>query len=143
AYAVDSDGDGRRDLFASWHDIIGSVANYFVRHGWKSKQPVVSDASFTADFHGDIPKKNSLKPDSTVAVLAHSGVTFDDVAAPDAAARLIAFAGKDAPEYYVGFKNFYVITRYNRSAMCAMAVWQLGNEVATARKMANEKVASK
>ena len=43
------------------------------------------------------------------------------------------FEGSDGQELHVGYHNFYVITRYNRNAMYAMAVWQLGNEIAAAR----------
>ena len=44
SYAVDFDGDGRRDLWGSTADAIGSVANYFSRHGWRSGAPVISRA---------------------------------------------------------------------------------------------------
>ncbi|MEL6869205.1 MAG: lytic murein transglycosylase B [Pseudomonadota bacterium] len=138
AYAVDSDGDGRRDLFGSWEDIIGSVANYFVRHRWQRGAAVVSDATLTKDYHGELPRKNALKVNTTSAVLSHEGVTFEADVAPDAGARLIVFEGAQGPEYYVGFDNFYVITRYNRSSMYAMAVWQLGNAVAQARAAATD-----
>ncbi|MEM7612646.1 MAG: lytic murein transglycosylase B [Pseudomonadota bacterium] len=136
AYAIDADNDGRRDLFASWDDIIGSVANYFVRHKWREDGAVVSNARLSDGFSGEIPARNSLKADSTVGELSNAGVAIEQPLAPDAAARLIAFEGESGPSYFVGYHNFYVITRYNRSAMYAMAVWQLGNDIAAARSAA-------
>ncbi|MEN7342645.1 MAG: lytic murein transglycosylase B [Pseudomonadota bacterium] len=133
-YAVDADGDGRRDLFSSWEDIIGSVANYFVRHGWRSDTEVVASATLGSNFSGEVPKKNRLKTDDTIDGLSEKGVMFSTGLAGDEKARLIAFDGESGPKYYVGFHNFYVITRYNRSAMYAMAVWQLGNDIAAARE---------
>lgn len=133
-YAVDADGDGRRDLFGSWQDIIGSVANYFVRHHWRSDAEVVSQARLGEKFSGKIPQRNTLKADSSVGALSRDGVEFSTGLPADANARLIAFEGEDGPLYYVGFHNFYVITRYNRSPMYAMAVWQLGNDIAAARQ---------
>ncbi|MEL7310543.1 MAG: lytic murein transglycosylase B [Pseudomonadota bacterium] len=144
AYAVDADDDGRRDLFDSWTDILGSVANYFVRHRWQAGEPVVAPAALDGEFSGEIPSKNLLKADSTVGELERVGVVIDasQPLAADMPARLIAMEGKQGPEYRVGLHNFYVITRYNRSAMYALAVWQLGNEVASRRAtMSQQKLA--
>ncbi len=134
AYAVDANEDGRRDLWGNWHDIIGSVANYFVRHKWQPGQEVVSAATLNTNFEGTLPEKNSLKADSSIAALSQQGVSFATDLPADSKARLIAFEGEDGPQYYVGFHNFYVITRYNRSAMYAMAVWELGSEIGVARR---------
>lgn len=135
AYAVDADADGQRDLFGNWSDIIGSVANYFVRHRWESGQPVVADASLSDGFAGSIPEKNSLKADTSIGALRADGVRIatDDALTNDMPARLIVFEGEQGTVYHVGLHNFYVITRYNRSAMYAMAVWQLGTAVAERR----------
>ena len=136
AYAVDSNGDGRRDLWNSWEDVIGSVANYFVAHKWRPGEEVTSRATLPARFSGDVPAKNALKADASVAALSDDGVVFSTGLPGGASARLIAFEGAEGPEYWVGFHNFYVITRYNRSAMYAMAVWQLGSEIVTAAEAA-------
>ena len=133
AYAIDADNDGQRDLFANWHDIIGSVANYFIRHGWQEGMPVTASANKGEHFRGKTPAKNKLKPYTTVAALSAKGLLFSTDQAGDAATTLITFEGKQGKEYWVGFDNFYVITRYNHSAMYAMAVWQLGNEIAQRR----------
>lgn len=135
-YAVDSDGDGRRDLWQSWEDVIGSVANYFVSHKWRAGEQVVAAASLSNGFSGTLPERNTLKMTQTVAELSRQGVTFSTDRELDDKAKLIVFEGESGPLYFVGFHNFYVITRYNRSWMYAMAVWQLGNDIAAARAAA-------
>ena len=131
AYAVDSTDDGRRDIWENWSDVMGSVANYFVRHGWKPGEPVVSSATLGSQWTGPTPK-NQLKADETVTSLSHQGVIFSTELGGDAKAQLLTLVGEDGEEYWVGLHNFFVITRYNRSVMYALAVHQLGQEVALA-----------
>ena len=135
AYSVDADADGKRDLFNSWTDIIGSVANYFVRHRWESGAPVIAKATRDDAFTGQVPEKNTLKADSSIEALLAQGVTIhtSDELTAQMPARLIAMQGEEGPVYHVGLHNFYVITRYNRSAMYAMAVWELGTKIAARR----------
>jgi len=132
AYAVDGDGDGKRDLLGNWDDILASVANYFVRHGWRAGEPVTVRG--TVDNPEAFPVgKNRPKLVDTVASLGDKGVNFETVLDAAAPTQLIAFEGDDGDEYWVGFKNFYVITRYNHSSMYAMAVYQLATELAQAK----------
>ena len=128
-YAVDGDGDGRRDLFDNWDDVLASVANYFIEHDWQRNQPVVSRAHLDAEANVPI-KKNGLKLTSTVAELANAGILFDTDLERRADAELISLEGEDEQEYWVGFHNFYVITRYNRSVMYALSVFQLSEALA-------------
>jgi membrane-bound lytic murein transglycosylase B len=131
AYAVDGDGDGRRDLLGNWDDILASVANYFVRHGWRAGEPVA--VRVDVDDPRSFPVgQNKLKLDETVESLVARGVRFETDLDRSAETRLLGFEGEDGDEYWVGFNNFYVITRYNRSAMYAMAVYQLATELARA-----------
>ena len=129
AYAVDSSDDGKRDIWTNWTDVIGSIANYFVRHGWIADQPVVAASTLGSQWRGKTPE-NILKAQETVTSLSHQGVIFSTALAGDEKAQLITLAGEDGDEYWVGFHNFFVITRYNRSVMYALAVHQLGQEIA-------------
>ena len=129
AYAVDSSADAKRDIWTNWADVIGSVANYFVRHGWRSNDQVVAQASLSNQWRGD-PPENTLKPQETVTSLSHQGVLFATDLAGDQQSQLLTLIGDDGEEYWVGFHNFFVITRYNRSVMYALAVHQLGQEIA-------------
>lgn len=129
AYAVDSTGDGKRDIWGNWTDVAGSVANYFVEHGWQSDKPVTTQATLSKRYQGPVPK-NALKVDSTVQSLSDSGVLFETALPSTADTRLLTLEGADGTEHWVGFHNFFVITRYNRSVMYAMAVHQLAQEIA-------------
>jgi len=131
AYAVDSTDDGKRDIWENWEDVIGSVANYFVRHGWKNGEPVASPATLGSMWHGDDPE-NGLKANATVESLSQQGVVFATELDKAADARLLSLVGDEGKEYWVGFHNFFVITRYNRSVMYALAVHQLGQEIEVA-----------
>ncbi len=131
AYAVDSSNDGRRDIWTDWQDVIGSVANYFVEHGWQRGNPVVAQASLGSNWEGTAEtSSNSLSPKGTVASLSRQGVVFATDLADDQESELLVLAGDQGDEYWVGFHNFFVITRYNRSVMYALAVHQLGQEIA-------------
>ena len=129
AYAVDSTDDGKRDIWTNWSDVIGSVANYFVRHGWQADKQVVAPATLGAQWQGETPE-NQLKAEETVTSLSHQGAMFSTELAGEEPAQLITLTGEDGKEYWVGFHNFFVITRYNRSVMYALAVHQLGQEIA-------------
>ena len=129
AYAVDATGDGRRDIWNDWRDVAGSIANYFLAHKWQPGEDVVAQASLSGQFTGPVPPAR-LSPDSTVGSLSEDGVLFATNLPTDSATRLIELEGHDGPEYWVGFHTFFVITRYNRSVMYALAVHQLGEAVA-------------
>jgi membrane-bound lytic murein transglycosylase B len=127
-FAVDGDGDGSCDLWSNWHDVIYSVANYLKVHGWRDGEPVITEAklSNTDLTHFDV---STLALNETVQSLRDKGVRFETQLPPDAPAMLAVLRGRSGPEYRVAFNNFYVITRYNRSTMYALAVYELGQAV--------------
>ena len=129
-YAVDGDGDGNRDLLENWDDILASVANYFVANGWRPNQPVVAESTAADTFEAPTGK-NRLKLDETVSSLTDRGLKFETDLDASAPARLISLEGENGREYWIGFHNFYVITRYNRSAMYALVVHQLAEALAS------------
>jgi membrane-bound lytic murein transglycosylase B len=129
AYAVDSTGDGKRDIWNDWADVAGSVANYFLAHGWKSGEEIATRATLGSAWNGPFPE-NKLRPEESVGSLSQMGVMFSTALPIESAGQLLTFAGADGYEHWVGFHNFFVITRYNHSAMYAMAVHQLGQEIA-------------
>jgi membrane-bound lytic murein transglycosylase B len=138
AYAVDATGDGKRDIWNNWADVTGSIANYFLRHGWETDQEVVVQATLGSSWSGDVPSpENTLKPTDTVSSLSNKGVMFATNLGSDSESQLLAYAGADGAEYWVGFHNFFVITRYNHSVMYALAVHQLGQEIALEVQLEN------
>jgi len=129
-YSVDFDGDGKRDIWRDPVDAIGSVANYFNRQGWRANGPVVVRAE-VVDDRADAIANDALALDHTVGTIRALGVTMPAYA-DDEPALLLKLDGDAGPEYWVGLHNFFVITRYNRSAMYALAVHQLGASIASA-----------
>ena len=128
AYAVDFDNDGKRDLWANKMDIIGSVANYFKQHGWKAGTPVAVRAKVEGDDYHTILDLG-YKPNTVLDAMRHDGITPLKPMPDDLVAALLRFEQKDGPEYWLGFNNFYTITRYNHSPLYAMAVYQLSEEI--------------
>lgn len=126
AYAVDGDGDGRRDLWNSWDDVIASIANYLAEHGWRGGEPVVAaaDLPWPDDSVGLVA--GSIATNETVGSLRHKGLVFESSMPEEAPAVFIEVAGGGGPERLAGFHNFSVITRYNRSVLYALAVNELG-----------------
>ena len=132
AYAVDFDGDGHINIWTDPTDAIGSVASYFKQHGWQAGEPVASQAELSMDSAQDAITQG-LEPQMSLGQLRAAGWRTHDVLRDDLKVTAIRFEGADGPEYWVGLPNFYVITRYNRSAMYAMAVHQLAGEIVRAR----------
>lgn len=135
-YAVDFDGDGRVDLFASPTDAIGSVASYFKAFDWRPGMPTHYAVEFDlARLDRDTLMAPDILPTFSAERLEALG------AVPDAAGRRHAGPlalvelqnGSEAPSYVAGTENFYAITRYNWSSYYAMAVIELGREVMAAR----------
>lgn len=128
-YAVDLDGDGRRDLWSSMPDIIGSVANYLHRHGWEMGQPITYPAAVAPGADMEWAAKRNFKPKLTVAELAEKGFTPSEPVSGETLAAIARLEEKDGEHYFITFKNFYVITRYNRSPLYAMAVYELSEAI--------------
>jgi membrane-bound lytic murein transglycosylase B len=129
-YAVDGSDDRQRDLFADWDDVIASVANYFKQHGWVADGPVLAEAVVQPDAPV-VADPGNLKLNETVAGLKAKGVDFDPAGKAAATPVLLVPAETElGPSYRVGFKNFEVITRYNRSLRYAMAVHDLAQTIA-------------
>lgn len=128
-YAVDFDGDHIVDILNNPVDAIGSVANYLAEHGWHRGAPIVVPAVVSADLDESI-LNDSLTPKRTVAELAELGFGHEAKGvSDDMQATAVRLRVKNGEEYWLGLKNFYAITRYNRSRLYAMAVYQLSREL--------------
>ncbi|HEX5421819.1 MAG TPA: lytic murein transglycosylase [Gammaproteobacteria bacterium] len=165
AYAVDADGDGRRDLWHDWSDILGSVANYFSKHGWQRGGPVAERATFGAQRqwsaerdgesspvrkaaessragkgaspHGRAPAPAAptarFRLDHKVAELRALGYEFSLQRAAALPAGIVALEGEGgSTEYWVGYRNFAVIMRYNGSPKYALAAYELSRAIRSA-----------
>jgi membrane-bound lytic murein transglycosylase B len=127
-YAVDADSNGRVDLWNDWPDVCASVGNYLKEHGWNAGEPVLGEATVLPEKAGELDGRK-LALSETVASLTAKGVSFDSPLPADAPALLIAADETDGVHWRVGYNNFYVITRYNHSALYAMAVYELAGAV--------------
>jgi membrane-bound lytic murein transglycosylase B len=129
AYAIDGDGDGKRDLLNDWADILYSVGNYFKENKWRTGEEVAFEATLPVGAK-PLESKNDLTADKTLGKLRGMGLLFESDLPDSTPANLIVLEGKEGPEYWVGLHNFYVITRYNHSVMYGLAAYQLGQAVA-------------
>ncbi len=125
-YAVDFEGHGRRDIWTSRPDVLGSIANYLAHSGWQSGQtwgqPVVVPAGFSAEGR-DV--RRSLAEWSRAGVRPSSGRW---VASADTPAGIVAPDGEGGETFAV-FANFAAIRRYNPSDFYAIAVGLIGDQV--------------
>ncbi|MGH8169058.1 MAG: lytic murein transglycosylase B [Steroidobacteraceae bacterium] len=128
-YGVDGNDDGQRDLFDDWDDIFASVAHYLQQCGWEAGGPVVADVKIDpgATFHID---PTNLRLDETVDGLNAEGVRVQSDVPGNTPVVLLLAQQQDGPTYRVGFNNFHALTRYNHSALYAMAVDELARAIA-------------
>src|SRR5882762_6298630 len=127
-YAVDADANGHIDLWTNWPDVCASVGNYLKEHGWNAGEPILSEATVAPDKASELDGRK-LALSENVGSLRTKGVSFDSSLPEDAPALLIAADDADGVHWRVGYNNFYVITRYNHSALYAMAVYELAAAV--------------
>ena len=128
-FAVDGDGDGRRDLFTSFPDVFASIANYFVKKGgWQRGGQVAVPATLAAGREEFNPTQ--WQPVYSMDDLAARGYSADAAVQVGATATPITLEGSTGKQYWLGFQNYYAITRYNISKMYAMAVFQLSQAIA-------------
>lgn len=132
-WGVDFDGSGQVDLAGSSADAIGSVANFLASHGWEADGPIAAPASVAGDRYAELIDAGIL-PSRLPAEMSEYGVS-PAADAPQAPCALIDLATpNEATEYWLGYRNFYVITRYNRSSFYAMAVYSLSRELKVERE---------
>ena len=136
-YAVDFDGSGAIDLHRSPVDAVGSVANFLKRHGWQAGAGVQINARVSGNGY-EAYANGSLEPRTTLATLVAAGVQPEAPMSEDLAgqrAALIELATPGEPsEFRIGLHNFYVLTRYNRSALYASAVVDLAKALRAAQE---------
>jgi membrane-bound lytic murein transglycosylase B len=127
-FAVDFDGSGAIDLRRSPADAIGSVANFLKEHGWQAGAEVLFEAKLTGEAWRPLAD-GSVDPKHSLEDLRSAGVQFD-AGMKEARAALVELETPERPsEYRVGLHNFYVLTRYNRSAFYASVVHDLAQEL--------------
>jgi membrane-bound lytic murein transglycosylase B len=135
-YAVDFDGDGLRDIWNNPADAVGSIANYFREHGWQAGGTVVVPLGVTAAAPSselDALAGDALTLPHSVADLESRGLPATGLE-PGTRAALFRTDHEDGVRYWLGLNNFYVITRYNRSRLYALAVHELSQDILARRR---------
>ncbi len=128
-FAVDGNGDGRRDLFNSYDDVFSSIANYFVKKGgWVRGGPVAVQATLAPGRESFDP--TDWTPSWTLSDLAQRGYQPIGSVPAGLTATPVTLEASTGKQYWLGFQNYYAITRYNLSKMYAMAVYQLSQAIA-------------
>jgi membrane-bound lytic murein transglycosylase B len=127
-FAVSAQHAPHRDLWGDWGDIFASTANYLHQAGWQYGAPVLAEAQLPAELGLVAPEHMALN--ETLGGLRARGVTVASELPDETPALLLAAPQQDAFGYRIGFKNFYVITRYNNSPLYAMAVYDLAQAIA-------------
>jgi len=131
AYATSSEGGSAPDIWDDVADVISSVGNYLKAHGWRAGDGVVVDA--IADEAEPEIFDTGLKPSLSVAELALAGVRPVEALMPSTVVTPLRLEEQSGPRHWLGLQNFYVITRYNHSAMYAMAIWELSQALVNER----------
>lgn len=127
-YAVDFDGDTRRNIIGSVEDAIGSVGNFLKAHGWQRDAPIVGDVKVEGSMYTWL-ENNGPEPRINIRNLAHYGILPVQPIDDHQLAALIMLEGENGPIYRLGYNNFYVITRYNHSKNYSMAVVELSEMI--------------
>lgn len=138
AYAVDGNGDGRRDLIDSTADAVASVGNYFSRHGWRPGEVIAVPATVSDRESAEALANQGRRPYTTIAELRAAGIRPESEESlsgmpDDAPATFMILDAGDREVYWIGLHNLFVITQYNHSALYALAVLQLAVSIAEAR----------
>lgn len=124
-YAVDFNGNHKTDLLNEPADAIGSVGHYLKEYGWIKDAPIAVQAKIA----GEVPAVGAAR---SLSEWSDAGVSVDIVS--DAPSRLLDYTVSDGKEYWLGFNNFDVITRYNNSVFYAMSVFQLAQALKVAQQ---------
>ncbi len=127
AYAVDFNGNGKRDLVHEVEDAAGSVANYLVEHGWKREAPISRWLEQPISQSAKKLVAKRAKPELTVLTLRQNGISLNE--SDDTKVSLNRLETSNGMRYFVGYGNFYALTRYNPSNKYAMAIVELSQAI--------------
>lgn len=129
-YAVDYSNEGRSDLRNNPHDAIYSIGNYLKKNGWHADEPIATPAILRGHGYQQVDTA-SKKPLYTMHQLAGWGIIpqYYPPVIPEKPVGLIKLDTTQAPEYWIGFNNFYTIMRYNTSQQYAMVVFLLAARI--------------
>jgi membrane-bound lytic murein transglycosylase B len=137
-YAVNFSRSGKTDLMHNEVDVIGSIANYYKKHGWTTGEPVAVQALMLGDRFNYLLRNDQISQPLTIAALTRYGIVPKySIHQDDLRVKVIELQSRYDKEYWLGFHNFDVIKRYNASDLYAMAVFQLSGYITELRERLN------
>jgi lytic murein transglycosylase len=132
SYAIDHDGDGRRNIWDSMGDVFASTANYLEKKGWERGQPCFMEVKLPPGFKYEDADIDVVQP---LEDWAKSGVKRIDGrpllsgrAAADADSSILTPTGHKGPAFVV-FANFRAVLRYNQAQTYALSVCLLADAI--------------
>lgn len=138
-YAVNFSKSGKTDLMHNEVDVIGSIANYYKKHGWYVNKPVAAQALIIGDRYHYLVRNHIINQTLPISDLMKYGIVPKyKLPTNDANVKLIELQGRYNKEYWLSYHNFDVIKRYNSSDLYAMAVYQLSGYITALRDRLNE-----
>ncbi len=129
-FAVDADGDGRRDIWDSVPDVFASTANYLAESGWKDDQTWGRPVRLPKDFDRSLAGLETRLPLSRWQALGVRRSNGRTLPGRNLEASLLIPDGPEGPAFLV-YHNFRVLLRWNRSISFAVAVGTLSEQIAT------------
>lgn len=127
-YAVDQDGDGRRDIWYTLPDVFASAANFLAKSGWRGDKTWGREVKLPAGFDLDLTGLETKKTLAAWQVLGVRKINGDDLPGVNIKGSIILPGGYDGPAFLV-YNNFHTILRWNRSDLYAIAVGHLADRI--------------
>jgi len=128
-FAVDYDGDGKRDIWTSLPDVFGSIANYLAKSGWDDRitwgRPVALPADFVASQLATLDVRKTLSEWQALGVRKIDGGNLPTQR--DLVASIVKPG--DGGDAFLAYDNYRVIMRWNRSLFFATAVGTLSDRL--------------
>ncbi len=128
-YAVDFDGDGRRDIWGSQTDVFASIANYLASFHWRPEETWGREVRLPAKFDARLIDLKSEKPITSWQKLGLRNADGSDLPVASLTASLVAPDGPSGPAYLV-YGNYKIVMRWNRSTYFATSVGLLADRLA-------------
>ena len=130
-FAIDFNDDKITDLWDSNADVIGSVANYLHKNGWLQNEAILTDTVFPESAKSIVfnQSKKTYKPITPYHVFKDKDIKSTSHLSDSELVSIIRFKENQSEVFKFGHKNFYVITRYNRSRLYALAVYFLAEKI--------------
>jgi membrane-bound lytic murein transglycosylase B len=128
SYAVDWNGDGKKDIWGTKEDALASTANYLAKAGWKSDRPWGWEVKLPPGFDRALIGRKHWRPVSEWIKLGIVPASADSFNAPNASAFVVIPQGIGGPVFLVT-QNFMAIMDYNQSHSYALAVGHLGDRI--------------